>query len=134
MCIRDRYKVKLYSTFSEKKTSIVERFNRTLKTRMYRERGHYRWLPGLVKAYNDSVYRRIGMKPSRVNESNERVVLERIKKNTRPRGAREKKPKFKAGDRVRVSKHKMTFAKGYTHNWINEIFTVHAVQPTVLVT
>ena len=63
----DTYKVKLYSTFNEKKASIVERFNRTLKTRKYHafsEQGHCRWLdmlPGLVKAYNDSVHRTIGM-------------------------------------------------------------------------
>ena len=44
------------------------------------------------------------------------------------------KQKFKAGDRVRISKHKMTFAKGYTPNWTNEIFTVHSVRPTVPVT
>ena len=41
---------------------------------------------------------------------------------------------FMVGDRVRVSKHKMTFAKGYTPNWTNEIFIVHAVNPTVSVT
>ena len=107
----------------------MERFNRTLKTLMYRafsEQGHYRWLDmltGLVKAYNDSVHRTIGMKPSQVNKANERLVLDRIKKNITPRVTT--KQKFKAGDRVRISKHKMTFAKGYTPNWTNEIFTVH---------
>ena len=28
----------------------------------------------------------------------------------------EKDPKFKAGDRVRISKYRNTFAKGYTEN------------------
>ena len=106
----EKYKVKLYSTFSEKKASIVERFNRTWKARMYRafsEQKHYRWLdtlPGLVKTFNESVHRMIGMKPNRVDESNERVVMERIKKDTRPRVTREKKPKVKVGDRVDVYK------------------------------
>lgn len=51
----NRYGVKHYSTYSEKKASIVERFNRTLKIRVYRtfsEQGHYQWLtllPDLVK-------------------------------------------------------------------------------------
>lgn len=134
-----KYNVKHYSTYSEKKASIVERFNRTLKTRMYRlftENGNYRWsdmLPGLVKAYNETVHSTIGMKPCQVNKSNERVVLERIKKNTSPRVST-KKPKFKVGDRVRISKYKMTFAKGYTPNWTNEIFTVKSIKPTVPVT
>ena len=55
-----RYGITLYSTYSEKKASIVERFNRTLKTHMYRafsEQGNYRWLdmlPKLVNTYNNS--------------------------------------------------------------------------------
>ena len=77
-----RYGITLYSTYSEKKASIVERFNRTLKTHMYRafsEQGHYRWLdmlPELVNTYNNSVHRTIGMKPCQVKESNERTVLQ----------------------------------------------------------
>lgn len=124
-----------YSSFSEKKAAIVERFNRTLKTRMYRafsEQGHYRWLtllPKLVNEYNNTVHRTIGMKPREVNECNERLVFERIKRNTAPR--QRVKQIFKVGDRVRVSKYKMVFAKGYTPNWTNEIFTVYRVQPTV---
>ncbi|MFP3026872.1 MAG: hypothetical protein ACEY3L_11780 [Wolbachia sp.] len=123
-----RYGIKHNSTFSEKKASIVERLNRTLKTRMYRafsEQGHYRWLtllPELVKAYNDTVHRTIGMKPRDVNE---RTVL-KLDKVIKTR-----KNKLNVGDRVRISKYKMTFAKGYTPNWTNEIFTVHSVQPTV---
>lgn len=133
-----KYNVKHYSTYSEKKASIVERFNRTLKTHMYRafsEQGHYRWLdilPILVKSYNDTVHRTIGMKPNQVNDSNEHLVLKRIRKNTAPKHVAKKAPKFKAGDRVRISKHKMTFAKGYMPNWTNEIFTVHQVQSNTI--
>ena len=29
----------------------------------------------------------------------------------------EKDPKFKVGDHVRISKYKITFARGYTPNW-----------------
>ena len=100
--------------------------------RSFSEQGHYRWLallPILLKEYNNSVHRTIGMKPHEVNESNQHIVLERIKKNTM-----KKKKKFDIGDRVRISKYKMTFAKGYTPNWTNEIFTVHRIQPTVPVT
>ena len=42
-----------------------------------------------------------------------------------------KKPKFKVGDRVRISKHKQIFTKGYLPNWTNEVFTVHKINPTV---
>ena len=39
------------------------------------------------------------------------------------------KPKFKVGDRVRISKYKRkTFDKGCTPNWTEEIFTVDKIQ------
>ena len=35
-----------------------------------------------------------------------------------------KKPKFKVDDRVRISKQKNIFAKGYTQNWSKEFFII----------
>ena len=42
-----------------------------------------------------------------------------------------KKPKFKVGDRVRISKHKNIFAKVYTPNWSEGIFIVKKIKNTV---
>ena len=36
----------------------------------------------------------------------------------------DKNPKFKVGDRVRISKYKNIFAKGYMPNWSEEIFII----------
>ena len=36
----------------------------------------------------------------------------------------EEDPKFKVGDHVTISKFKNVFAKGYTPNWSEEIFTI----------
>ena len=33
-----------------------------------------------------------------------------------------KAPKFKLNDRVRITKYKNIFSKGYTENWSREIF------------
>ena len=41
-----------------------------------------------------------------------------------------RKPKFKVGDTVRVSKVKGTFRKGYLANWSEEIFVVDNVKRT----
>ena len=43
---------------------------------------------------------------------------------------REKKPKFKVGDQVRISKKKKTFEKGFTTNWSEELFIVTEVKNT----
>ena len=39
----------------------------------------------------------------------------------------EKDSRFKVGDRVRISKFKNIFAKGYIPNWSTEIFIVDVV-------
>ena len=41
------------------------------------------------------------------------------------------KPKFKVGDKVKISKYKRrVFDKGYTPNWTEEIFLVDKIQST----
>ena len=41
------------------------------------------------------------------------------------------KPKFKVGDKVRISKYKRNvFHKGYTPNWTEELFTIDKIQYT----
>ena len=41
------------------------------------------------------------------------------------------KPKFKVGDKVRISKYKRkVFDKGYTPNWTEEIFLINKIQST----
>ena len=45
--LMEEYNILLYSTFSNLKASICERFNRTLKTKMWKEfsfRGTYKWI------------------------------------------------------------------------------------------
>ena len=62
------------------------------------------------------------MKPIDVGDNNIRVyVNEHNKKDSR----------FKVGDRVRISKFKNIFAKGYTPNWSTEIFIVDKINDTV---
>ena len=42
-----------------------------------------------------------------------------------------KQPKFKVGDRVRISYMRKTFRKGYLPNWSEELFTIHKIKRTV---
>ena len=43
----------------------------------------------------------------------------------------EKYSRFKVGDRVKISKFKNIFAKGYTPNWSRGIFIVDKINDTV---
>ena len=47
-------------------------------------------------------------------------MTEKIKTNT-------KAPKFKVNDRVRTTKYKNIFSKGYTENWSREITIIDSV-------
>ena len=44
------------------------------------------------------------------------------------------KPKFKIGDRVRLSKIKRHFEKGYAPNWTEEIFIINDINNANYVT
>lgn len=128
-----QYKINMYSTNSAKKASIIERFNRTLKNKMWKRfhyNGSYKWidmLEDLISEYNNCKHRTIGMPPSQVNKNNEAEILHSkyMYKNELPL-----KPKYKTGDYVRISKFKGRFEKGYETNWTTEIFRIKSIQYT----
>ena len=53
-------------------------------------------------------------------------------KNTE--GALRKQPKFQVGDYVRVPDKRNLYSKGYTTNWNRELFKIHKINNTNLVT
>lgn len=134
--LMDKYKINLYSTYSNLKASICERFNRTLKSKMWLQfslQGNYKWLDilsDLVESYNNTKHRVINEKPKNVSSENEKQILKRF---SDPRDL-PKKAKFKVNDKVRVSKVKHVFEKGYTPNWSTEIFTITKVLKTMPIT
>lgn len=131
--------INLYSSYTTKKASIIERFNRTLKTRMWKMfslQGSYKWvdrLDGLLHEYNHSMHRSIGMKPADVRVEHEAELVRRLSENRQKYPSNSGK-RLQAGDKVRLSKEKALFEKGYTPNWGTEIFKIAAVRQTKPVT
>ncbi|KAE9521714.1 hypothetical protein AGLY_017884, partial [Aphis glycines] len=131
--LMDKYNIHKYSTFSIMKACIVERFNRTLKEKMFREftaRGSHEWisiLPLLLSEYNNSKHRTIGMTPVQADAEPKSVVLRQHKINN-------EKIKFNVGDNVRISTQKGVFTKGYLPNWSTEIFKINKINKTLPVT
>jgi hypothetical protein len=127
----------------ETKASIVERFQRTLKGRMwkyfYRNKTlkYIDVLSKFVIAYNKSHHRSIGRAPTEVSEDNEHLVSATLYGNKSPQKKNKKTSTrwLKVGDTVRISKTKKTFEKGYKASYTGEIFTVDSVvtrrQPVV---
>src|SRR5271163_3628474 len=69
--------IEQFSVKSQYKAAMVERFNRTLKAKMWRNFTHsntHRWvdvLPKLVTSYNNSLHRSIVIAPAKVTKANE---------------------------------------------------------------
>ena len=129
----------MYSTFSEHKSVVVERFNRTLKETMWKRftaentRNWIDMLDKLLHSYNNKVHSTIGMTPVEASKKeNEMNILQNITYKTRPIPLR--KAKLKVGDKVRISRTKSMFEKGYLPNWSEQLYVVDNVQQTVPIT
>lgn len=127
--------IEMYSTRNEGKAVVIERFNRTIKSRMWRHftagstNVYVDVLPKLLDNYNHTKHRSIGMTPERASkQENERFVpTPKAKPATRPH-------RFQVGDEVRITVSKRHFEKGYTPNWTEEVFVIAQVLPTSPVT
>ena len=80
-------------------------------------------LDNIVDKFNNTVHRSIKMKIFDVKSDSSAEYNE---------DSNFTKPKFKVGDRVRISKYKNIFAKVYTQNWSEEVFVVSKIKNTVL--
>jgi transposase InsO family protein len=113
---------------SDKKAAVVERFNRTIKHRIWRyftAKRTYKYLDILQKmvdSYNHSVHRSIGMAPADVKPEHEaKIWVKLYGDGGRTSG---EKQKIKHNQMVRVSRVKGQFEKGYLPNWSEEHFNV----------
>ena len=127
----------MYSTYNEGKSVVAERFIRTLKNKLYKhmtatgKKVYYDILDDVVNKYNNTKHSTIKMKPTDVGDTTKSSPLERNNKRVYIDEHNEKDSRFKVGDRVRISKFKNIFAKGYAPNWSSEIFIVDKVNDTV---
>ena len=127
----------MYSTFNEGKSVVAERFIRTLKNKLYKhmtatsKNVYYDVLDDVVNDYKNTKHNTIKMKPKDIKKDttkssaiarNKRVYIDEHNK---------KSARYNVGDRVRISKFKNIFAKGYTPNWSTEIFIINKVNDTV---
>ena len=130
--------VDLYSTENEEKSSVVERWNRTMKEKMFKyltannTNKYIDVLNNFVERYNNTRHSSIKMTSVEATEKENEV---RVYRNLYPDLTRQPiRAKFKIGDKVRIQKKKGLFEKGFTPNWTEEVFTVSKIQRTNPVT
>ena len=108
-----------------------------MKERIYRyitknrTRRYIDILQSLVRNYNNSYHSSIKQIPSKVNISNQENVWDVLYNNNNNNlSTRETQDNIEVGSRVRISKVKTLFEKGYLPNWTSELFTVSEVFQT----
>ena len=124
----------LYSTENEEKSSVAERWNRTMKQKMWKyftannTHKYLDILPALVKKYNNTYHRSIKCTPQEALDPKNYIHVSNALYADTSKIA--KKPSFHVGERVRIGKKKKTFEKGFTPNWTEELFTIVKVKDT----
>jgi len=133
-------KIELYHTNNEGKAVVIERFNRTLKEKMWFKftvNGNKQWLnilQDITNQYNHSIHRSIKMTPVFASrKENENRVKENLQSYIKDFNLYNP-PEFKINDLVRIYKYKSHFEKGYETNFSREIFKIVKVLHTLPVT
>ena len=104
--------IKMYSTHNEGKSVVAERFIMTLKNKIHKHMAvvsknvYFNTLDDIVDECNNTYHTIFNQK-------------------------KERDPKFKIGDYVRISRYKNIFAKRYTTNWSEEVFVIRKIKNTV---
>ena len=113
--------ITLCSTENEETSSVCERWNRIFKTKLWKQftvqgnTQYFNILPKILEQYNNTKHSSIKMTPVEASKkNNESTVYFNLYGDMEQLSS---KPKFKVGDKVRISKHKRKeFDKGYTPN------------------
>lgn len=125
-----QHNIELFSVKSAYKCALVERWNRTVKSKLWKvftAKNTRKWvdeLQNVVYAYNHHVHRIIKRRPVDITRENAREVWNELYAN-RKTGILPKD--VKVGDRVKISKVKSVFEKGYLPNWTEEEFFVDSI-------
>lgn len=133
-----KHNINHYSSFSEVKSALAERFVRTIKTKIYKEialRASERYidfLDEIIDDYNNTKHSKTKMKPNSIQRKHEQDILKNIYNDNKR--VILKKPKFSIGQSVRISRKKHIFSKGYEPQWTTEIFKISQINKKFPVT
>src|SRR6218665_2234257 len=114
----------------KEKSCIIERWNRTMREKMFKyftansTRRYIDVLESMVAQFNDTRHSSIKMSPKDGSMKKNKTIVWTNLNSINNLNSKPIKPKFSVGDKVRITKKKTTFEKGYTARWSEEIFTV----------
>ena len=133
-----KYSIRTFSTNSDKKTQVIERFNRTLKLRigkLFDAKNSFRnidKLQVLANNYNNAIHSTIKMRPiDAIKPENYDLLINNYHKNYPNKN---NNIKFKVGDIVRIPIYLSAFTKEITGKWTTVLFKISKVIDTKPIT
>ena len=117
--------IEIDSTYNEEKPAVAARFIRTLKNKIFKHMTsvstnfYFDLLDNIVNKYKNTVHKKLKMGPIDLTSDFYAEYNE---------DSNEKDPKFKVGDRVRISKYKNIFAEGCTQSWSEEVLSLAKIR------
>ena len=123
-----------YLSYSIRKCPVIERFNLTLQTLLYKimaannSNQWTKYIDQAMKIYLSRKHTTIKMSPLEAErDENETIVRRTYFEKYIKAGYKKKKPKFALGDSVRIWKERGTFHRGYMEDFSKEHFTISQV-------
>jgi hypothetical protein len=121
-----------FASNSDQKAAVVERFNRTLKNRIWtyftanNTKRYVDVLGDITHSYNNTVHRSIGMRPADVDgeEAARKAWTRLFYRDSCKIATTHNAQAINTGQRARITRWKGNFEKGYLPNWSREHFIV----------
>lgn len=132
--VLQKHNVEMYSVYSPLKSSVIERFNRTLREKLTRYMAHNKTnryidkLTDILTAYNNTRHSRTKFKPSMASADNQ---LEIWHNSFDAQLKRKAIKKYNVNDYVRILIKKSTFEKGSTQTFSNTVYRIAEVLNTI---
>ena len=123
-----------YVSYSDRKCPVIERFNLTIQSLLYKIMDHQstlRWIDCIDKAMKIYLNRKHGtikMSPMKAElKKNEKIVRRNLYKYFAKSGMKPQRAKFKIGDTVRLWKYHGKFERGYDSKFTYEYFKIFKI-------
>ena len=127
----NKEKINFFTTRNQTiKCALVERFNRTLKNKIFRlmtSKNTKRWVPNLsaiVASYNATVHRSIKTTPTKAVNMSSDILFEMSYGRKLMNIRKNPTSDVTFGDKVRIGKHLGAFNRGYLPNWSEDTFYI----------
>ena len=128
-----------FSTSGDAKAAVAERFNRTLKEKLYcyvtakNTVAYVQVLQSIVRGYNATEHRSISMAPEDVTQENKAQVWHQLH-DKRSKARKKAQVLWPKGMRVRFNDKHCPLKKWYLPGWTEQMFVIRRAVPGVIPT